>query len=77
MKFAGNYFDWQSVWWRRTWTARDRSGCGVGNFTRYLLDREFVVGIDSEPACAAKWQQAFPGKTNLLGTAMDVTDPNS
>ena len=76
MKFAGNYFDWQA---RLVAPYVGRRvieiGCGVGNFTRYLLDRELVVGIDIEPACAEKWQQAFPGQTNLIGTAMDATDP--
>jgi SAM-dependent methyltransferase len=76
MKFAGNYFDWQARLVAPHVGKRViEIGCGVGNFTRYLLDRELVVGIDIEPACAEQWQRAFPGHTNLIGTSMDVTDP--
>jgi 2-polyprenyl-3-methyl-5-hydroxy-6-metoxy-1,4-benzoquinol methylase len=81
MRFAGNYFDWQSRLVAPYVGKRViEIGCGLGNFTRYLLDRELVVGIDIEPACAEQWQRAFPGQTNsigasFLGKAMDVTDP--
>ena len=75
MRSAGNYFDWQARLVAPHVGQRViEIGCGVGNFTRYLLDRELVVGIDVEPACAEQWQLAFPGKANLLGKAMDVTD---
>ncbi len=76
MRFATNYFDWQA---RMVLPHVGRRvieiGCGLGNFTRYMLDRDLVIGIDIEPACAEQWQRGFPGQTNLMGTAMDVTDP--
>jgi SAM-dependent methyltransferase len=76
MRFAGNYFDWQArLVVPHVGQRVIEIGCGLGNFTRYLLDRELVVGIDIEPACAEQWQRAFPGQTNLIGTAMDATDP--
>jgi SAM-dependent methyltransferase len=76
MKRATNYFDWQA---RLVLPHVGRRvieiGCGLGNFTRYMLDRELVVGIDIEPACAERWQGAFPEQKNLIGKAMDATDP--
>lgn len=76
MRFATNYFDWQA---RLVLPHVGRRvieiGCGLGNFTRYMLDRECIVGIDIEPACAEQWQRAFPGHNHLTGAAMDATDP--
>lgn len=73
MRFATNYFDWQA---RLVLPHVGRRvieiGCGLGNFTRYLADRELVVGIDIEPACAEQWQRAYPRHT---GASMDVTQP--
>ncbi|MEO8099730.1 MAG: class I SAM-dependent methyltransferase [Acidobacteriota bacterium] len=77
MRFARNYFDWQA---RLVLPHLGRRvieiGCGLGNFTRYMLDRELVIGIDVEPACAEQWQNAFPGQNNLIGSTLDVTDPS-
>jgi SAM-dependent methyltransferase len=76
MRFATNYFDWQA---RMVLPFVGRRvieiGCGLGNFTRYMLDRELVIGIDIESACADQWARGFPKHNNLMGTAMDVTDP--
>jgi SAM-dependent methyltransferase len=76
MRLAVNYFDWQA---RLVLPHVGRRvieiGCGLGNFTRYMLDREIIVGIDIEPACAQQWRRAFPEHTHLLGAAMDATDP--
>jgi len=36
-------------------------GCGIGNFTQLLLDREFVAAVDIEPACIARLRERFPG----------------
>jgi SAM-dependent methyltransferase len=75
MRFAQNYFDWQArLVLPHVGERVIEIGCGLGNFTRYLLDREMVVGIDVEPACAEQWQAEFPGHDNLVGGAMDVTE---
>jgi SAM-dependent methyltransferase len=50
-------------------------GCGIGNFTRLLLDRDLVVGIDIEPGCVAKLRQSLGGHANLITFHMDVMDP--
>ena len=76
MRAAINYFDWQArLVLPHVGKRVIEIGCGVGNFTRYMLDRELVIGIDVEPACADKWMRGFPQQRNLMGTAMDVTDP--
>jgi 2-polyprenyl-3-methyl-5-hydroxy-6-metoxy-1,4-benzoquinol methylase len=76
MRSAGNYFDWQAnLVLPHVGKRVVEIGCGLGNFTRYMLDRELVVGIDIEPACAEQWQKNFPKQTNLIGTSMDVTEP--
>jgi SAM-dependent methyltransferase len=40
-------------------------GCGIGNFTGMLLDREAVIAIDSEPDCIARLRERYPDARNL------------
>jgi len=40
-------------------------GCGAGNFTGYLLDREIVIALDSEPACLQRLGERLPRQPNL------------
>lgn len=40
-------------------------GCGAGNFTGQLLDRQLVVALDSEPDCLALLQTRYPDQVNL------------
>ncbi|MBC7252224.1 MAG: class I SAM-dependent methyltransferase [Anaerolineae bacterium] len=51
-------------------------GCGLGNFTPFLLDRELVVAIDlSQEYCAAVAER-FNGAPNLIVQRHDITaDP--
>ena len=50
-------------------------GCGVGNFTRLLVDRELVVAVDVERDCVAKLRQSLGGQANLILLHMDVLAP--
>ena len=34
-------------------------GCGAGNFTRHLIDRELVVGIDVVEGCVERARAGF------------------
>jgi len=62
MARAHNYIAWQ----RRLVTPElgrrvIEVGCGIGNFTEMLLDREWAGAIDVEPACVARLRERFPG----------------
>jgi SAM-dependent methyltransferase len=40
-------------------------GCGAGNFTGYLLDREIVIALDSESVCLGRLRERYPNQSNL------------
>lgn len=50
-------------------------GCGIGNFTRMIADREMVIGIDIEPACIEQHQANFAGKSNVRSMVLDAMSP--
>jgi 2-polyprenyl-3-methyl-5-hydroxy-6-metoxy-1,4-benzoquinol methylase len=66
MTRAKNYFAWQSRLVARELGQRVvEVGCGIGNFTGLLLDRELVVALDREDACIQLLRQRYPGRRNL------------
>lgn len=76
MARAANYFAWQ----HRLVTAElgrrvIEIGCGIGNFTRLLLDREAVIAIDAEPRCIDRLNQRFPDRSNLHAFPCDIITP--
>jgi 2-polyprenyl-3-methyl-5-hydroxy-6-metoxy-1,4-benzoquinol methylase len=62
MTRARNYFAWQA---RLILPELGRRvleiGCGIGNFTHLLIDREAVIAVDSEPACIDQLKSRCPG----------------
>jgi SAM-dependent methyltransferase len=50
-------------------------GCGLGNFTGTLLDREQVIAIDIEPECVARLKRRYPNRDNLHALVCDVASP--
>lgn len=76
MTRAENYFAWQH---RMVTPELGRRvieiGCGIGNFTRLMQDREAVLAIDVEPGCIERLQQRFPDRSNLRALACDVLSP--
>jgi SAM-dependent methyltransferase len=40
-------------------------GCGIGNFTTYLLDLEAIIAVDVQPDCVEHLQQRYPSGKNL------------
>jgi len=66
MARATNYFGWQS---RLVLPHLGRRiveiGCGIGNFTGLLLDRELVVAIDVEAICVERLRERYPQRPNL------------
>lgn len=73
MAAAKNYFAWQA---RLVLPELGRRvvevGCGVGNFTRFLLDRDAVVALDSEPDCIDRLRQRYPD-SNLHAMVCDAS----
>ncbi|HUD98250.1 MAG TPA: class I SAM-dependent methyltransferase [Bryobacteraceae bacterium] len=66
MTRATNYFAWQSRLVARELGQRVvEVGCGIGNFTGMLLDRELVVALDREEACVRTLRERYPGRHNL------------
>jgi SAM-dependent methyltransferase len=66
MTAAENYFVWQN---RMVTPELGRRvvevGCGIGNFTRFLLDREAVYALDFDPSCVKGLQARYPDQPNL------------
>jgi 2-polyprenyl-3-methyl-5-hydroxy-6-metoxy-1,4-benzoquinol methylase len=76
MQAARRYFAWQARLVRRELGRRViEVGCGVGNFTRHLLDRELVIALDVEPACVAQLNRELGSPTNVMAKQLDVADP--
>lgn len=73
MTRAKNYFAWQSRLVVRELGQRViEVGCGIGNFTGLLLDRELVVAVDREEACVQTLCQRYPGHRNLHAMTCDA-----
>jgi SAM-dependent methyltransferase len=75
MKNATRYFEWQFRMAEGQLGRRVLEiGCGLGNFTRHLMDRDLVVGIDVEEECIAQRRANFAGCPNLVSMCLDVQD---
>jgi SAM-dependent methyltransferase len=75
MAHAANYFAWQGrLVAPRLGQRVIEVGCGIGNFTRMLLDREVVVAVDVDPACVERLRERYPNRPNLQAF---VCDPSS
>jgi len=73
MTRATNYFEWQRKLVVRELGERVvEVGCGIGNFTGMLLDREAVVALDREPNCIARLRARFPNRPNLHPVVADA-----
>jgi SAM-dependent methyltransferase len=61
MSRARNYFAWQARLILPELGCRVLEiGCGIGNFTELLIDREAVIAIDAEPDCIALVESRCP-----------------
>src|SRR4051794_4169383 len=73
MSSAKNYFTWQSNMVTRELGRRVvEVGCGIGNFTAKLLDRESVIALDIEPDCVERLKERYPNQPNLHTFAGDA-----
>lgn len=76
MTRAVNYFAWQAKLAMAPLGSRVvEVGCGIGNFTRMIADRELVIGIDIEAACIAEHRQRFAGQANVRSLLLDAMSP--
>jgi SAM-dependent methyltransferase len=76
MEVASRYFQWQYDLARRAIGNRVLEvGCGVGNVTSVLQDRELIVGVDVEPECVKERARRFSGRANIISRCLDVLDP--
>lgn len=78
MRAAHRYFDWQLAL-AKPWLGKRvlEIGCGMGNFTRTILDRELVVGLDVEAACVARHQENHREYKNVVSLEVDASNPSS
>ncbi len=75
MALARNYFAWQSRMVLGELGQRVvEVGCGIGNFTGMLLDRELVVALDIEEQCVEQVRGRYPGRANLHALRGDAGD---
>ena len=66
MARAKNYVAWQSRLILPELGQRVvEVGCGAGNFTGELLDREVVIALDPEPECIEYLRGRYPNRANL------------
>jgi SAM-dependent methyltransferase len=77
MQRASRYFLWQAS------LAMDHLGrrvlevgCGVGNFTHHLLDRELVVGLDVVGECVEQHRARFSRNHHVQSKLLDILDPD-
>jgi len=75
MTRAGNYFAWQCRLVSRELGRRVvEVGCGIGNFTAQLSDRELVIALDREEACIESLRARFPARANLQTMVGDAAN---
>ena len=73
MTDATNYFAWQSRLVLPELGQRVLEvGCGIGNFTSQLLDREAVIAIDTEPRFIEHLKARYPHQPNLTALTRDA-----
>jgi len=76
MSKAKNYFAWQHRLLQNELGPRVLEvGCGVGNFTATLLERDAVIAVDVQPECIQRLKQKFPDRDNLHASVCDVLSP--
>lgn len=50
-------------------------GCGIGNLTGLLLDRELVVALDPEAACVERLRERYGQRENLQTLVCETGQP--
>lgn len=77
MDHAKRYFEWQFKMAEGNLSHRVLEvGCGLGNFTQHLIERDFVACIDIEPRCVETHRKRFAGRSNLASICLDILSPD-
>jgi SAM-dependent methyltransferase len=75
MKRATRYFAWQARLVQGLIGQRViEIGCGLGNFTSHLLDRQLVIALDIVEDCLAELRRRYPNQPNLETRCLDIQD---
>ncbi len=75
MQKAERYFAWQAAMaLEQTGQRIIEVGCGTGNFTRHLLNRELVIGLDVVDECVNRLRERLGNPTNVEARVLDVQD---
>jgi 2-polyprenyl-3-methyl-5-hydroxy-6-metoxy-1,4-benzoquinol methylase len=75
MSQARNYFGWQGRLVRPEIGPRViEVGCGLGNFTEMLLDRDALLALDKEEGCIECLQQKYRDYPNVRAFLCDAED---
>ena len=76
MQAAQRYFKWQvGLASAELGTRVLEVGCGIGNFSDHLRDRESVIGIDVDENCVAQWNARFVDRSHYQGFYVNAEDP--
>ena len=76
MERATRYFGWQARLAEEQLGRRViEIGCGLGNFTRHLVDREKVVALDLVEECIVLNRAQFLDQSNVEFRCLDVQSP--
>lgn len=75
MQRATRYFAWQAGLAKQQLGRRViEVGCGTGNFTRHLVDRDLVVGLDIVEGCVEQSRARFAEHPHMQFRCLDVQD---
>src|SRR5689334_5081293 len=73
MTRAKNYFAWQGRLVTPELGHRVLEvGCGIGNFTGTLLDRDLVIALDIDANCTDRLKERYPNRRNLHVVTCDA-----
>jgi SAM-dependent methyltransferase len=76
MAKATNYLAWQSRLILPQLGKRVvEVGCGLGNFTAKLLDRDAVIAVDINAGCVERLKRRYPLQENLFASVCDTSSP--
>lgn len=76
MQKAERYFAWQArMALERVGQRVIEVGCGTGNFTRHMLDREQIIGLDVVEDCVVNLRSRLGNPKNVESMVLDVQSP--